>query len=110
MKKKTGGKKVTITATAKDGSKKYASWKVTSMKGIVKKIKITGSKPVKAGKKLKLKAKVTATKKANKKLRFFGFPGLFLHPRATTPYLSDTLAALVATDTGAGNIRYKAPY
>ena len=68
LKKKTGGKKVTITATATDGSKKYASWKITSMKGIVKKIKITESKPVKAGKKLKLKAKVTATKKANKKL------------------------------------------
>ena len=68
LKKKTGGKKVTITATATDGSKKYASWKITSMKGIVKKIKITGSKSVKAGKKLKLKAKVTATKKANKKL------------------------------------------
>ena len=68
LKKKTGGKKVTITATATDGSKKYASWKITSMKGFVKKIKITGSKPVKAGKKLKLKAKVTATKKANKKL------------------------------------------
>ena len=68
LKKKTGGKKVTITATATDGSKKYASWKLTSMKGIVKKIKITGRKPVKAGKKLKLKAKVTATKKANKKL------------------------------------------
>lgn len=68
LKKKTGGKKVTITATAKDGSKKYASWKITSMKGIVKKVKITGSKPIKAGKKLKLKAKVTATKKANTKL------------------------------------------
>ncbi|MCO7152243.1 Ig-like domain-containing protein [Anaerobutyricum hallii] len=38
------------------------------MKGIVKKVKITGNKPVKAGKKLKLKAKVTATKKANTKL------------------------------------------
>ena len=68
LKKKTGGKKVTITATATDGSSKYASWKITSMKGIVKKVKITGSKPVKAGKKLKLKAKVTATKKANTKL------------------------------------------
>lgn len=68
LKKKTGGKKVTITATAKDGSKKYASCKITSMKGIVKKVKITGSKPIKAGKKLKLKAKVTATKKANTKL------------------------------------------
>ena len=63
LKKKTGGKKVTITATALDSSIKYTSWK-----GIVKKIKITVSKPVKAGKKLKLKAKVTATKKANKKL------------------------------------------
>ena len=68
LKKKTGGKKVTITATVTDGSSKYASWKITSMKGIVKKVKITGSKPVKAGKKLKLKAKVTATKKANTKL------------------------------------------
>lgn len=68
LKKKTGGKKVTITATATDGSKKYASWKITSMKGIVKKVKITGGKTVKAGKKLKLKAKVTATKKANTKL------------------------------------------
>ena len=68
LKKKTGGKKVTITATATDGSSKYASWKITSMKGIVKKVKITGSKPVKAGKKLKLKAKVIATKKANTKL------------------------------------------
>lgn len=68
LKKKTGGKKVTITATAQDGSKKSASWKITSMKGIVKKVKIAGSNSVKAGKKLKLKAKVTATKKANTKL------------------------------------------
>ena len=68
LKKKTGGKKVTITARSTDGSKKYASWKITSMKGIVKKVKITGNKSVKAGKKLKLKAKVTATKKANTKL------------------------------------------
>lgn len=68
LKKKTGGKKVVITATAADGSKKYASWKITSMKGIVKKVKITGSKSVKAGQKLKLKVKVTATKKANTKL------------------------------------------
>ena len=35
---------------------------------LLKKVKITGSKPVKAGKKLKLKAKVIATKKANTKL------------------------------------------
>ena len=40
------------------------------MKGIVKKVKITGTKTVKAGKSLKLKANVTATKKANKKLQW----------------------------------------
>lgn len=70
VKKKTGGKKVTITATTTDGSRVSASWKVTSMKGIVKKVKITGAKTVKAGKSLKLKANVTATKKANKKLQW----------------------------------------
>lgn len=69
MKKKTGGKKVTITAS-NDKIKVSASWKVTSMKGIVKKVKITGTKTVKAGKSLKLKANVTATKKANKKLQW----------------------------------------
>ena len=69
VKKKTGGKKVTITAL-NDKIKVSASWKVTSMKGIVKKVKITGAKTVKAGKSLKLKAKVTATKKANKKLQW----------------------------------------
>ena len=68
LKKKTGGKKITITATATDGSGVSASWKITSMRGIVKKVKITGAKQVKAGKKLKLKAKVSATKKANTKL------------------------------------------
>ena len=68
LKKKTGGKKVTITATAIDGSGVSASWKIISMRGIVKKVKITGAKQVKAGKKLKLKAKVSATKKANTKL------------------------------------------
>ena len=69
VKKKTGGKKVTITAS-NDKIKVSASWKVTSMKGIVKKVKITGTKTVKAGKSLKLKAKVTSTKKANKKLQW----------------------------------------
>ena len=69
VKKKTGGKKVTITAS-NDKIKVSASWKVTSMKGIVKKVKITGAKTVKAGKSLKLKAEVTATKKANKKLQW----------------------------------------
>lgn len=68
VKKKTGGKKVKITAVAKDGSGVKATYTITSMKGIVKKVKISGAKSVKAGKSLKLKAKVTATKKANKKV------------------------------------------
>ena len=63
LKKKSGGKKVVITAVAADGSGAKASWKVTSMKGIVKKVKLTGNKPVKAGKSVKLKAKVKANKK-----------------------------------------------
>ena len=68
MIKKSGGKKAVITAVATDGSRVKAFWKVTSMKGIVKNIKLTGVKTVKAGKSVKLKATVKATKKANKKL------------------------------------------
>lgn len=68
LKKKTGGKKVTIIAIAQDGSKKTAFWKITSMKGAVNKVKITSNKSVKAGKRLKLKAKVISSKKANTKL------------------------------------------
>ncbi len=70
MKKKSGGKSVTITATAQDGSGVKATYKVKSMKGVVKKIAISGKKTMKAGKTLKLKAKVTATKGANKKLKW----------------------------------------
>lgn len=70
MNKKSGGKTVTITATATDGSGVKASYKITSMKGVVKKVAISGKKTVKAGKTLKLKAKVTAAKKANKKLKW----------------------------------------
>ena len=92
LKKKTGGKKVTITATAKDGSKKYASWKITSMKGMVKKVKITGNKSVKAGKKLKLKAKITATKKANTKL---------LWTSANTKYATVNAKGIVTTKKAA---------
>jgi len=40
------------------------------MKGIVKKVTISGKKSVKAGKTLKLKGKVKATNKANKKLQW----------------------------------------
>lgn len=70
LKKNSGGKTVTITATAKDGSGKKATYKITSMKGVVKKIAISGKTSVKAGKTLKLKAKVTASKKANKKIKW----------------------------------------
>ena len=70
MKKKSGGKSVIITATAKDGSGVKATYKITSMKGAVKKVAVSGKKSVKAGKTLKLKAKVTAAKSANKKLKW----------------------------------------
>lgn len=70
MGKKAGGKSVVITATAKDGSKVYGSIKLTCMKGAVKKITISGSKTVKAGKSVKLKAKVSAGSKANKTLKW----------------------------------------
>lgn len=70
IKSKTGGRSVTITATAADGSSKKASYKIKIMKDVVKKIVISGKKSVKAGKKLQLKAKVTATKNANKKLKW----------------------------------------
>lgn len=70
MKKKTGGKSVTITASAADASGTTATFRIKSMKGVVKKVAIAGAKKrtVKAEKKLKLKATVTATKGANKKL------------------------------------------
>lgn len=68
IKKKTGGKSVVITATAANGVK--TSYRIKSMKGVVKKIVLAGKKTVKAGKALKLKAKVKATKGANKKLKW----------------------------------------
>ena len=66
--KKAGGKSVVITAIAADGKGARATYKITVMKDAVKKVTITGKKVVKAGKTLKLKAKVTAGKKSNKKL------------------------------------------
>ena len=69
--KKAGiGKTVKITATAKDGSGKKCVYSIKIMKGVVKKVSISGKKTVKAGKTLKLKAKVTATKSANKTLKW----------------------------------------
>lgn len=70
LKKNTGGKKVTITATAKDGSKVRATYTITSMKGIVKKVSISKATSIKVGKTLKLKVKVTASKGANKTVRW----------------------------------------
>lgn len=62
------GKTVTITAKANDGSKKKAVYQIRIMKGVVKKVTLRGKKTLKAGKTLKLKAKVTATSGANKAL------------------------------------------
>lgn len=69
-KKKMGGKTVTITATAKDGSGKKASYKIYIKKGIVKKVYISGVKSVKAGKKLYLKGKTSASAGANRTLKW----------------------------------------
>lgn len=71
--KKAGiGKYVTITATAKDGSNKKASYKIKIMKHAVKSIKLSASKKaVKAGKTLKVKANVKTTgKTVNKTLNW----------------------------------------
>lgn len=63
-KKKAGGKSAVITAT--NGRGYTASIRFRVMKGAVKKVKVTGKKSCKAGKNLKLKAKVSAGKGANK--------------------------------------------
>ncbi|MCI8489049.1 MAG: leucine-rich repeat protein [Lachnospiraceae bacterium] len=66
VKKNAGGKTVVITAVNQAGRK--ASLKIKIMKGAVKKIQVTGKNSCKAGKSLKLKAKVTAGKGANKSI------------------------------------------
>lgn len=72
IKKAGAGKTVTITATANDGSGKKATYKIKCMKGIVKKVAISGQKnlSLKAGKSINLKTKVTASKGANKTLQW----------------------------------------
>lgn len=69
-KKAGSGKRVIITAMAKDGSGKKATYKISIVKHVVKSVKITTkTKTVKPGKKLSLKAKVTVSgKTANKTL------------------------------------------
>lgn len=70
--KKAGiGKTVTITATAKDGSKKKATYKIKIMRHAVKSVKATAKTSLKVGKKLTIKTVVKTTgKDANKKLQF----------------------------------------
>ena len=65
--KKAGGKRVVITAQCGKAKSSYA---IIIAKGVVKKIKLTGKKTVKAGKTLKLKAKVEGTKGAYKGLKW----------------------------------------
>lgn len=68
--KNAKGKTATIMATAKDGTLKKATYKITIMKGEVRSISITGAKTIKMGKTLYLKTKVKASSGANKKLRW----------------------------------------
>lgn len=72
--KKAGkNKTVTITAIAKDGSGKKATYKIKIMPNAVKKVSLKASKTVIAGKKLKIRATVTpniSSKKINKKLKW----------------------------------------
>jgi len=71
--KKAGiGKKVKITATARDGSKKKATYTITIMKDSVKSIKLKASKTsVKAGKSVTVKATIKTTgSKVNKTLKW----------------------------------------
>lgn len=67
--KNAGGKKVTITATAKDGSKKYARITLACMKGSVKSIRLSGKTTVTNGQSTKVTAAVTSQgRSANRSL------------------------------------------
>lgn len=70
MGKKSAGKSVIITAEATDGSGVKTTYRLKGMKGVVKKVTLSRAKTVKAGKSVKLKAKVTATLGANKKIKW----------------------------------------
>lgn len=63
------GKTVTITATAKDGSGKKATYLI-KIKGAVKKISLKAAKSVKAGKKVTVKATVSVGKGGSKALKW----------------------------------------
>lgn len=70
VRKKTGKKSVIITATATDGSRVKQSFKITSMKGVVKKVSLSGKKTLAVGKSMKVKAKVKASGGSYKKLKW----------------------------------------
>lgn len=72
LKAKGAGKKVVITALAKDGSQVEATYQITIMKHAIKNIKLKApSKSLKAGSSMKLKATIKTTgKKANKALKW----------------------------------------
>lgn len=89
--KKAAGRTVKITAIANDGSGKKQTFQIKVMRGVVKSITISGNKNVKAGKTLKLKAKVKATKAANKKLLWTSS-----NPKYATVSASGTVKALKA--------------
>ena len=69
--KNAEGKKVKITAMAKDGSGVKAVYEIRIMKDSVKSVKLKAAKSVKAGNKIKIKATVKTTgKDANKTLKW----------------------------------------
>lgn len=72
IKKAGKGKTVTITAAAKDGSKARAVYQIKCMKGAVKEVTVSGkrTRSAKAGSSIKLKAKVKASRGANKALQW----------------------------------------
>lgn len=70
LKKKAGGKTVTITASTIDGRGIRASWKIKIRKGHVPKIMLSGVHAIRAGKAGKLTATIKATTGANRKLKW----------------------------------------
>lgn len=69
LKSAAKGKTFYVYAVAKDGSKvKSNKYKIKGMKGIVKKITLSGSKTVTAGKSITIKKKISASSGANKTL------------------------------------------
>ena len=68
--KNIGKKSVIITATAADGSRVKQSFKITSMKGVVTKVSLSGKNTLAVGKSQKVKATVKASAGAYKSLKW----------------------------------------